>query len=78
MVHYIAHNEIMKYWLIHINSTLSEEDCCNGIFRGKTLNGALKAAKRYCDNSNKRILYKTLSVGEVLYECDPWGRKVTR
>ena len=76
MVHYNPHNSVLKYWVIRINSTLSDEDCTNIPFKGKTIEGAIKAAQNYCKRSNARLKYKTLTVGEVLYESDFWGRKV--
>ena len=76
MNYYITRNETMHYWRIWIKSTLPEDDAMH-IFKGKTIDGALKSAQRYCDDSNSKIKYKTLTVGEVAYECDFWGRKKT-
>lgn len=71
--YYISHATVMHYYKIRINSTLPE-DSCNLVFSGKSVDGALKAAQRYCDKSNSKIKYKTLTVGDVIKECDPWGR----
>ena len=70
---YIPKNTTIKYWRIKIISTL-ENDTFSPVFKGKTLENALKAAQKYCEESNKKITYKTLSVGEVICECDYWGR----
>lgn len=71
--YYISKNTIMKYWLIEINSTLDGDDG-KFVFKGKTIQGALKSAQKYCDESNSKIKYRTLSVGNVIRECDFWGR----
>lgn len=73
MNYYISHATVIHYYKIRINSTLPD-DSCNLVFKGKTLSGALKAAQRYCDKSNKLITYKTLTVGEFIEETNPWGR----
>lgn len=75
-MNYIAKNEIMKYWRIRINSDLNAENCSNLVFKGKTVENAIKAAKRYCKELNARQKWQTLTVDEVLYECDFWGRKI--
>lgn len=73
--YYICHNEVMHYWKIWIISTIPE-DSAMLVFKGKTIDGALKGAKKYCEQSNSKIKYKTLTVGEIAYECDFFGRRV--
>ena len=74
---YIPRNETMHYWRIWIKSTIPEDNSML-IFKGKTIDGALKSAQKYCDKSNMNIKYKTLTVGEVAYECDFWGRRIAK
>ena len=75
---YIAKNEIFHYWkikLVPINNkgygTTHEL-----AFKGKTLDGALNSANKYCKDSIKNYGFQIYGVDSVLYECDYWGRKV--
>lgn len=76
---YCVHNEVVKYWRIECISSPLTNASGNFIFKGKTLEGAIKAAEKYCNNYN-RINYtrngQSMKVGKVLYECDYYGRKV--
>lgn len=75
--YYFAHNEVLKYWRIWILTDLNPEgNNAAYVFKGKTLENALKAAQKYCDKQNKNRPYQHSVVGEVLYECDYWGREV--
>lgn len=76
-MNYCTHNEVIHYWKINIqtNHPMPENQTNHLVFKGKTLNGALDAAKRYCKNQNQRKSYQSW-VGEVIYECDFYGRKI--
>lgn len=77
ILNYVTHNEVMKYWRIECIST-NPNASGNFVFKGKTLDGALKSAKKYCNEYNKREEKKgfKMSVGNVLFECDYYGREV--
>ena len=76
---YCTHNEVYRYWRIECISTPYPNASGDFVFKGKTLDGAIKSAQRYCDKYNK-INYarngKSMKVGDVLYECDYYGKKV--
>ena len=76
---YCVHNEVYKYWRIECISTPYPNASGDFVFKGKTLDGAIKSAQRYCNNYN-RINYarngQSMNVGKVLYECNYYGEKV--
>ena len=76
---YCTHNEVFRYWRIECISASYPNASGDFIFKGKTLEGAMKAAQRYCNNYNK-INYarngQSMKVGKVLYECNYYGKKV--
>ena len=76
---YCTHNEVYRYWCIECISSPYPNASGDFIFKGKTLDGAIKSAQRYCDKYNK-INYarngQSMKVGDVLYECDYYGNKV--
>lgn len=85
---YNGHNEIFHYWRIECIST-NENASGHFVFKGKTLDGAIKAAKKWCKEYNEREQNKKeynrfghkqekyeMHVGKVLYECDFWGHKI--
>lgn len=76
MVYYHSHNTVYRYWRIHIHSTnpMPENQDNQIVFKGKTENGALKAAQRYCDKLNSQYDWQKFSVGKIERECDAWGR----
>ena len=76
---YISHNETMSYWRINIktNHPMPENQNNHIVFKGKSVENAIKAAKRYCDKQNQKLWYQSW-VDEVLYECDFWGRKIVK
>ena len=75
---YCTHNEVYKYWRIECISSPYPNASGNFVFKGKTLNCAIKAAQRYCNNYNKINIRngQSMKVGDVLYECDYYGKKV--
>lgn len=75
---YCVHNEVVKYWRIECISSPLTNASGNFIFKGKPLDGAIKSAKKYCnDYSKKCAMYgQTMNVGKVLYECNYYGEKV--
>lgn len=76
---YITHNEISKYWRIECISKPLTNASGHFIFKGKTLEGAIKAAKKYCKKYTELHFEKygqSMEMGKVLYECDYYGRKV--
>lgn len=76
---YCRYNEVYRYWRIECISKPYPNASGNFIFKGKTLEGAIKAAKRYCDKFTKAHYPTrkwTLEMGKVLYECDYYGRKI--
>lgn len=76
---YCTHNEIYRYWRIECISSPLSNASGNFVFKGKTLDGAIKAAKKYCDDYTKRFYLhneQSMKVGKVLYECDYYGRKL--
>ena len=83
MNYYVSKAQVMRYWRITIAP-------CNDkgygtehypIFKGKTLEGAIKAAKRYCKDCKAKDeqgeWFQVYDFKEVKYECDAWGRKKT-
>ena len=48
------------------------------IFKGKTLEGAKKAAQKYCEKYTQFYSKNgwTMEVGKVLYECDYYGKEI--
>ena len=76
---YITHNEVFKYWRIECISKPYPNASGNFIFKGETLEGAIKAAKNYCKKFTK-INYSTrgwtMEMGKVLYECDYYGKEI--
>ena len=76
---YCTHNEIYKYWRIECISSPYPNASGDFVFKGKNLEGAIKAAEKYCNNYN-RINYnrngQSMEVGKVLYECNYYGEKV--
>lgn len=77
---YCTHNEVYRYWRIECISMPYPNASGDFVFKGKTLDGAIKAAQKYCDNYN-RINYtrngQSMKVGDVLYECNYYGKKVS-
>ena len=75
---YIAHNDVLRYWLINIktNHPMVENQTNHLVFKGKAIEGALKAAKKYCDKQNQKINWYKTWVGEIICECDYWGRPI--
>lgn len=76
---YCTHNEVLRYWRIECISAPYTNASGDFIFKGKTLDGALKAAQRYCNNYNKRNFERngqSMKVGKVLYECNYYGKEV--
>ena len=75
---YCTHNEVYKYWRIECISSPYPNASGYFVFKGKTLDGAIKSAQRYCDNYSKKcaIYGQTMNVGKVLYECNYYGIKV--
>ena len=75
---YCTHNEVYKYWRIECISSPYPNASGYFVFKGKTLDGAIKSAQRYCDNYSKKCaMYgQSMNVGKVLYECNYYGVKV--
>ena len=77
---YCTHNEVYRYWRIECISMPYPNASGDFVFKGKTLDGAIKAAQKYCNDYN-RINYtsngQSMKVGDVLYECDYYGKKVS-
>ena len=75
---YCTHNEVYRYWRIECISMPYPNASGNFVFKAKTKDGAIKAAQRYCDNYNRinSRSGQTMKIGNVLYECDYYGRKV--
>ena len=74
-----THNEVYRYWCIECISLPLPNAGGNFVFKGKTLEGAIKSAKRHCDNYTKtNYTYngQSMKVGKVLYECNHYGKKV--
>ena len=76
---YCTHNEVYRYWCIECISTPYPNASGNFVFKAKTKEGAIKAAQRYCNNYNV-INYtrngQSMKIGDVLYDCDHYGKKV--
>lgn len=79
--YYISHAQVMRYWRITLTP-------CNEkgygsehspVFKGKTLEGAIKAAKRHCKSfklkDENEEWFQVYAFKEVKYECDAWGRE---
>ena len=78
---YIVHNEVLRYWRIECISKPYPNASGNFIFKGKTLDGAIKAAKKYCEKFTKANYLTrgwTMEMGKVLYECDYYGKEVKK
>ena len=77
---YCTHNEVYKYWRIECISVPYPNAGGDFVFKAKAMDGAIKAAQKYCDNYN-RINYtrngQSMKVGKVLYECNYYGKKVS-
>lgn len=76
---YCSHNEVLKYWRIECISAPLSNASGHFVFKGKTLEGAIKAAEKYCKDYTKKVYPyngQSMKVGKVLYECDYWGRKI--
>ena len=73
---YITHNEVLSYWRIEILGHYNPINDAAFIFKGKTVNGAIKAAQKYCDQLNEKRKYQKLYVGKVISECDYYGRTI--
>ena len=76
---YCTHNEVYRYWRIECISMPYPNASGDFVFKGKTLDGAIKAAQKYCNDYN-RINYtrngQSMKIGNVIYECDYYGKKV--
>ena len=48
---YCTHNEVYRYWCIECISTPYPNAGGHFVFKGKTLEGAIKAAKKYLKNN---------------------------
>ena len=77
---YITHNEVLRYWRIECISKPYPNGSGYFVFKGKTLEGAIKAAKKYCDKWTKFYSKNgwTMEIGKVLYECDYYGKEVIK
>ena len=78
---YCTHNEVYRYWCIECISTLYPNASGHFVFKGKTLEGAIKAAKKYCKKYTELRFEKcgqSMKIGDVLYECDYYGRKIIK
>ena len=80
-MNYIAKNTKIKYWrirLIPINDK-GYGSAYEPVFKGKTLEGALKAATKHCQEfkmNEHGEWFQVYGIDKVLYECDYWGREV--
>ena len=76
---YIVHNEVLRYWRIECISKPYPNASGNFIFKGKTLEAAIKAAKKYCEKftkANYPTRGRTMEMGKVLYECNYYGKEI--
>lgn len=75
---YCTHNEVYRYWRIECISTPYPNASGDFVFKGKTLDGAIKAAQKYCNDYNRinSRSGQTMKIGDVLYECDYYRKKV--
>lgn len=76
---YCTHNEVLRYWRIECISSPLTNASGDFIFKGKTLDRAIKSAERYCNDYTK-VNYpyngQVMKVGKVLYECNYYGKKI--
>ena len=75
---YVVHNEVYRYWKIECISKPYPNGSGHFIFKGKTLDKAIKAAQRYCEKYTQFYSKNgwTMEVGKVLYECDYYGKEI--
>ena len=85
MNYYNSHATVMRYWrinLIPINDK-GWGTAHSPVFRGKTVEGAIKAAERHCRKFKMQEkpgaeLFQVYGVDKenpVKYECNAWGRE---
>lgn len=79
---YCAHNKVIHYWKIELfpSNEKGYGTRHEMVFKGKTIEGAIKAAKKHCANfklkDEKGEWFQVYAFSKVLYECNPWGREV--
>ena len=77
---YITNATVMRYWRITLSPTREYYDIeCSPIFKGKTVEGAIRAAKKYCKEcrvmDKNHNWFNPYEYKGVLYECDYYGRE---
>ena len=76
---YCTHNEVYRYWRIECVSKPLSNASGYFVFKGKNLEGAIKSAKKYCKKYTELRFEKYgqyMEIGNIMYECDYYGRKV--
>lgn len=83
-MNYIPKNKVFHYWRIKIvpDNTEGYGSVHCPVFKGKTPEGALKAAERYTRGCHVEVGGKSIRVygvakeNPIEYECDAWGRRI--